>query len=221
VGTWQTLLLVYLTVLGVSIVFVATTAALLTAVGGRAQRIDLGTPPVIPLRRVEPAVRLGPVPLGVVEIAGAGEPADAPLVERDWRALGIGRRLLVIVGPWLVMAGLALALLGPSGAARSFGSAIGQLIFTLDPTPLVRRFFALAAAAPPRVTAGVLLAKIVVLNLLPFGSLAGGQIVRLLWSAGRGELSRGGQIWLVLTTAFVMLYLGGRFAYAIVRAVVG
>jgi hypothetical protein len=219
VSAWQTLLVIYLVLFAVSALFVALTVALLRLVGGRASKIELGSPPVLPLRRAEPSLRLGPLPLGAVDIAGAGEPADAPFVERDWRGLGRAPRLLVIFGPWLALAALAVALLGPAHAARSFGSALDQLLFTLDPTPLVRRFFALAAAAPLGVTAGILLAKLVVLNLLPFGSLAGDRGIILI--LGRRDLSRAAQTWIVLSMSFVMLYIGGRFAYAIVRAIVG
>lgn len=222
-GTWQVLLVVYVAAFAMSGVFVAVTAWLLGLVGGRATRVDLGTPPWLPLRRAAPAVRLGPLPLGVVHILGAGEPAEVHVepAERDWRRLGLARQLLVTLGPWLVLAMVAVALLGPPHAARSFASAVGQLLFTLDPTPLVRRFFALAAAAPLQVTLGVLFAKLVVLNLLPFGSLAGGQAVGLLLGAGRRAAPRSVQIWIILSTVFVMLYLGGRFIYAIVRVLLG
>jgi membrane-associated protease RseP (regulator of RpoE activity) len=221
VETWQIVGVLYGVGLALTVLFVALTAALLRLVGGRATTIDVGTPAVLSLRRAEPRIRIGPLPLGSVHILGAAEPAEVPLADGDWRRLGLARRLLVILGPWLAITGVAVALLGPARAARSFASAIDQIVFTLDPTPLVRELFALVAAAPLPVTAGIVFAKLAVLNLLPLGSLAGGQVVGALASAGRREPPKAVQIYLLVSTIFVMLYLGGRFAYAFVRALVG
>jgi hypothetical protein len=84
----------------------------------------------------------------------------------------------------------------------------------------VRRFLALAASAPPSVVVGILLAKLVVLNLLPFGSFAGGQIVTVLASAGKRETPKAVQLWLIASMAFSLFYVSGRFAYAFIRVLV-
>jgi hypothetical protein len=221
VDSWQIVLVLYLASFAVGIVFAGATAGLLRLVGGRTTAIDLSSPALIPVRRAAPRIRLGPVPVGIVHIFGAGEPAEVEIGERDWRGLGLARQLIVIVGPWLALGAAAIALLGPAHAARSFGSAIDQLVFTLDPTPIVRRFFAVAAAATLPVTVGILLAKLVVLNLLPLGTLAGGKVVGVIAGAGRREPPKVVQIWLVLTAVFVLLYFGARFAYALIRAIAG
>lgn len=220
-ATWQTVLVLYLAILAAGIVFAGATAGLLQLVGGRTTAIDLGSPSLVPIRSASPRIRLGPVPVGIVHMLGAGEPAEVEIGERDWRGLGLARQLIVIVGPWLALGAAAIVLLGPTHAARSFRSAMDQLVFTPDPTPLVRRFFAVAAAAPPPVTVGIVLAKLVVLNLLPFGTLAGGKVVSVIVGAGRREPPKAVQIWLLLTAVFVLLYFGGRFAYAFLRAIVG
>jgi hypothetical protein len=221
VDSWQVVLVLYLTVFGAGIVFAGVTAGLLRLVGGRTTAVDLGSPAMIPVRRAAPRIRMGPVPVGGVHMLGAGEPAEVEIGEHDWRGLGLARQLIVIVGPWLALGAAVIALLGPTHAARSFGSAIDQLVFTLDPTPLVRRFFALAAAAPLRVTVGVVLAKLVVLNLLPLGTLGGGKVVGAIAGAGRREPPKAVQLWLALTAVFVLLYFGARFAYAFIRAIAG
>jgi len=218
--TWQIALLIYLALFAMTLLFVALTAALLRLVGGRATAIQLGTPPLVTLRRAAPRIRLGPIPLGSVEMLGASQPAEVSPGEHDWRRLGSSRQLLVTLGPWLAIAAITVALLGPSHTGRSFASALNQLLLTLDPTPLVRRFLALAASAPPSVVVGILLAKLVVLNLLPFGSFAGGQIVTVLASAGKRETPKAVQLWLIASMAFSLFYVSGRFAYAFIRVLV-
>lgn len=191
--------------------FTGLTWALLVAVGGAATEAAFGTPPLIRFRRGDVKVSIGPFPTGSVAIAGRF--GDEPVGPRDWRRLSLPRRLTVLLAPWLVIAAIAVACLGPTHAARSFAHGLGQVLFVLDLTPLVRRFFAIATAAPLPLTLGLAFAKSLALNSLPFAGLAGGGLLQELFGTKRPA-------WLALSL-FGMMWVTLRLVYALVRVFFG
>lgn len=192
--------------------FTGLTWGLLVAVGGHATEAAFGTPALLHRRVGETKVSMGPIPTGAVTILG--RMADDPATDaRDWRHLGLGRRLAVLLIPWLVVLGIAMLCLGPRHAITSFARGAYQLLFVLDLTPLVRRFLALAQAHPFHVTLGVLFAKSTALNLLPVPGLAGGGVILEILNVRRSA-------WMV-TGAAVMLYVTARLLYALARALIG
>ena len=192
--------------------FTGTTWWLVTALGGHATEAAFGTPALIKRRVGATTVSLGPIPTGSVTILGrmGDQPANDP---RDWRHLGLGTRLAILFVPWLLVIAIAIGCLGPHHAATSFAHGVAQLLLVLDLTPLVRRFFALAAVNPVQVTIGLLFAKSVALNLLPVPGLAGGGLIL--------ELMRRPRPGWMLAGTLVMLYVSVRLMYALVRVLIG
>ena len=191
--------------------FTATTWWLLGALGGHATEAAFGTPALIKRRVGTTTVSIGPIPTGSVTILGrmADEPVSDP---RDWRTLGLGRRLAILFAPWLLVVAIAIGCLGPRHAAASFAHGVTQLLLVLDLTPLVRRFLALAAVNPVWVTLGLLFAKSAALNLLPVPGLAGGGLLLEL-------LPRRRPGWM-LAGSLVMLYVSVRVIYALIRLLI-
>lgn len=194
------------------LVFTGATWALLVAVGGRATEAAFGTPGVIKGRIAGTAVSLGPIPTGSVTILGrlAEEPAIDP---RDWRRLALGKRIVVLLVPWLIVFGIAIACLGPDRAVTSLIRGFYQVVLVLDLTPLVRRLVALVETSPIHVIVGLVFAKSTALNLLPLPGLAGGGLVMELAGVRRPT-------WFVLGTV-VMLFVSVRLIYALIRVVIG
>jgi membrane-associated protease RseP (regulator of RpoE activity) len=193
-------------------VFTGATWGLLAAAGGRATAVNFGSPGLIRWRSGETTVKVGPWPVGSVEIFGrlADEPATDP---RDWRNLSVARRLAVCIVPWLLVFAIAVACLGPGRAGTSFVHGVYQLLFVLDLTPPVRRLFALMTSAPIHVGLGLVLAKSTALNALPFPGLAGGGVIMEL--VGKPRLP-----WMLFGT-LVMLFVTVRVVYALVHVLIG
>lgn len=206
-----TALAIYAAALGQATLFVASTWTLATAVGAHVTEVQLGFPRLLRLRRPNVVLRAGPVPLSAsCDLLGRVEDVDDP---RSWWRLELPRRLLVMLGPWLATFAVAVACLGPARAGRSFGHAAEQLLWTVDLTPLVRRFVALVGQAPFAITLGVVCAKTTFMNLLPLPSLAGGQALSEL----RGRPAH--PAWAIGSMLAVLVWFGGRIAYAVVRTV--
>jgi len=208
-GSIGTFAIVYGAILAQMIVFVACSWGLAAALGARVIDVMMGAPGLVRFRAGGVAVRIGLVPGASLGFAGRGNDCgDDP---RGWRRLPLARRLAIVVGPWLVSCAIAVALLG-GRALTSIAHGFVQVLYPLDPTPLVRRFVELAAHAPMTVVLGLVLAKLTAMNLLPLPSLAGGGVIDELRG---GAPARGG--WTMAGTLFVMLYIAGRFLYALVR----
>ena len=207
-----TVLVLYAAAVCQMALFAACCWVLATVAGAHVTEVQLGTPPLLRVRRPNVVLRFGPVPLTAsCDLLGRVEPVDDP---RSWWRLPLARRLLVIVGPWLAAGAVAVACLGPARAARSFVHAAPQLLWTLDLTALVRRFVALVGTAPFAITLGVVLAKATFVNLMPIATCAGGQTIGELRGRAPGAAS------LVVGMLF-MLWVAGRLAYAVVRVLVG
>jgi hypothetical protein len=176
-----------------------------TRVGGEVTEVSLGWP-AVKLGRV----RFGPVPSGSIDIAGR---ADS---DGRWYRIPLGKRLLVVVVPWLVWVAIALACLGPERAVRSGVHGIGQLLFTFDLAPLVRRFVALAAVAPWSTIVGIIAAKAAAWNVLPVGGVTGGAVVQELATANKPAMR-----WLMISLVVVMVWTLVRIAWLIVQLVTG
>jgi hypothetical protein len=156
------LAIVYAVLVAATIVFVATSWALAHLVGARVTAIGLGAPGVA-LRRREPAIRVGPIPGGSVELHGRADEQDDG-DPRSWKRLGLSRRLLILLGPWVATLAIAALCVGPARTLRSFVRGLGQLLLTLDLTPLVRQLLDAVAIAPIATTVGIVLAKLSAAN---------------------------------------------------------
>jgi membrane-associated protease RseP (regulator of RpoE activity) len=194
------------------VIFTGTTWSLLAAVGGHATEAAFGMPAVIKRRIRDTTVTFGPIPNGSVTILGrmADEPVTDP---RDWRRLGLGKRLAVVMVPWLITFALAIVCLGASRMATSFVHGLYQGLFVLDLTPLVRRLFAITAASPIYVTLGIVFAKVAAVNLLPFPGFTGGGLIM--------ELARIKRVSWIVTGTLVMLFISARVVYALIRVLIG
>ena len=198
--------LIYLCVAG--LVTLSTTLLWVFAarVGGEVTEVALGWP-AVKLGRV----RVGPLPSGSIDLAGRGPDSDG-----RWYRIPLGKRLLVIVVPWLVWVAIALACLGPEHAVRSGVHGIGQLLFAFDLAPLVRRFVALAAVAPWSTILGITAAKAAAWNVLPVGGMTGGGVVQELTAASKPAMR-----WLMISLVIVMGWTLVRIAWLIVQLVRG
>jgi membrane-associated protease RseP (regulator of RpoE activity) len=203
-------------------VFVASTCALLAALGGRARGISVGLGRVIRFQAAGVKVQLGLLPFnGFVEIAGLAV-GDVDRDPGSWSRLGLGRRLAVLAGPWLVTFALAVLCLGPARALTSSARAVPQMVLVLDTTPLVRAFLGVLAAEPFPIALGVVCAKTAAFNLLPLGTLAGGrlihEIVQALRSSGQAAEDKPSVLGFAASMIF-LLYTAGHLAWGFLRAV--
>src|SRR5689334_9297631 len=144
VGSIETFAIVYGAIVAQMIVFVACSWPLAAALGARVTDVAIGSPGLVRLRAGGVVVRIGPVPGASLGFAGRGNDCgDDP---RGWRRLSLARRLAIVLGPWLGSIAIAVALLG-GRALTSIAHGFVQVLYPLDPTPLVRRFAELAAHA--------------------------------------------------------------------------
>ena len=197
-----TVALIYALAMAQQLLFVAIAYPLAVGVGAGVKEIAIGAPAVVRVRRKRLTIAFGPLPSSWVEMSGAGR-----------GELSLARRLAVRLGPWCVALGVAIACLGPMAALRSFGAGFHQVVLVADPRPLVAAFFTLARTAPLHITFGVLLTKVVALNLLPCAGLAGGAVLdEVVWR----EPPRW---WLGVSLAVLLIWILGRFAWAIASVV--
>jgi len=167
-------------------------SALAAAVMGAAiQRLQIFIGPSIVLRAQGPTVRVGIIPL--VSYA-----EFEPRGEGRWSIddLAAWRRAVVALSGGVVLALVAMLLLGPLEAAECIGRTYEQLVWLLVSSHRASAaLHAFAEIDSPRLIAGTLAAKIAVYNLLPFETLSGGMLVRLGMPRGR-------------STAFDRVYAG-------------
>jgi membrane-associated protease RseP (regulator of RpoE activity) len=215
-------LFLYLAALIQTVAFVSSTYALLVTLGGRARGVSLGFVRVVRFNATGVKVQLGLLPFGgSVEIAGLA-PGDADDDPGSWQHLGLGRRLAIIAGPWLLTLALAMLCLGPARALTSAAHGVPQTLLVLDTTPLMRGFLGVLTTAPFSTALGVVCAKTLALNLLPLGMLAGGrlvqEIVHALGFRGKVTEDKPSVLWLTASILF-LLYVAGRMAWGFFRAV--
>lgn len=194
--------LVYAFAMAQQALFVVVAYSVAIAAGAVVQDVAIGGPPLVRLRVRKVVVGFGPLPSGWVNTSGASR-----------GEMSLGRRLAIRLVPWVILLLVAVACLGPGNALRSFGVGFQQIVLVVDPRPLVAAFFELANVAPVHVTFGLLLTKLVAVNLLPFSPLAGGAV---LDECARRERPRW---WLALSLVFVFVWIVGRFAWAVLAVV--
>ena len=207
------MLVLYAIALVQMLIFVAATYGLARAFGLAPRVIALGLPAVLRVRARSPEVRLGPLPSASVELAGDEVVAGARVT---YRGLARAKRLAIVLAPWAVILGIAIACIGLAPALRSFARGFGQMLFTVDLAPLARRMIELAEHAPLRAT-GVFLAKLAAMNLLPFGGLAGGMLVSQLATPAGRDVPAAITKYMTLTLVAWMLWTLGRLAWTIVQ----
>jgi membrane-associated protease RseP (regulator of RpoE activity) len=214
--------LFYLALLAHALVFILSTWAITAALGGRAKAVHLGAPRVFRFKLAGSDIDLGLLPIvASVTLLGRGR-ADTYAGPGSFRRLGLARRLTILLGPWVLTLLVAVVCLGPARAFASFANAFHQVLFVLDTTPLVRGFLRVLRAEPWPSVVGVLCAKLTAMNLLPLAALAGGaalhEIAVTLKPPAKPEDEGPRAPWLIVSMLFVFLFIGGRFAYGLVRA---
>jgi hypothetical protein len=215
-------MLLYLALFAQASLFALSTWAIAAALGGRATAIHIGVPRVFRFKLAGSDIELGIVPIvASVTLLGRG-PADTYDGPGSFRHLGLARRLAILLGPWLLTLLIAVLCLAPARAFTSFANAFPQILFVLDPTPLVRGFLRVLRTEPWFITVGVLCAKLTAMNLLPLSALAGGAALEEIAATFKPPAKPGDEapraLWPILSMLFVIFFLGGRFVYGLIRA---
>jgi hypothetical protein len=168
------LALLYGVAMALQVLFVvlAVTACRLT--GAKIAEVTLGMPGIMPFSVGSTRVKVGPLPSAGLDMV-------------DFEKLSLSRQLLVRLGPWIVQLAIALILIGPGDAMRSFVRAFGEVLSLGQATERAEYALAFIEHAPAVTMFGVVLAKVVAFNLLPFPGLAGGQIVNDIVFGSRGK----------------------------------
>ncbi len=211
----STLALLYAIAMGQLVLFAATSYAIGRAIGIGVAEIRIGSPAVITLRTT-PKIAIGPIPSASVDFQGAGDRTEA----RAWGQRPLAARLAFVLAPWVAAFGVALACLGgeaPGMVARGFR----QILLTVDVTPLVRGLVDIARHAPLATTIGIVFAKLVAMNLLPFGGIAGGLALQELATPRGRNVARWVQTYLAATMLAFMLWTLARFGWAFVAVLRG
>ncbi len=197
------------------LIFVGITYGLARAFGLAPRVIALGLPAVVRVRKARPEVRIGILPTASVELAGE-DIVDGQRV--TYSGLSRTKRAAIVLVPWVAILAIAIGCIGVASALRSFARGVPQMLFTVDVTPLVRRMIAIADDAPV-VATGILFAKLVAMNLLPLGGLAGGMLIMQLATPAGQDVPSGVMKFMTITMFAWMLWALGRLVYAIVQLV--
>lgn len=213
----QALALIYGAAFVQMALFAGASWLLARAVGARVTELALGVPQVITVRNANPKLRLGPLPSSWVALLGRGNAEEADL-PGGWWQLALRSRILVILGPWIVIVAAAGVCLGPEHAIRSFARGFDQWLFTRDLTPLLRRLLDLADAAPFSTLLGIVLVKVAALNLLPIGGFAGCGVLQEL-ATRRAREPRWFAKYVLWSMLVSMVWIGGRFLWAVIQVI--
>jgi hypothetical protein len=218
----HTAILLYLALFAQASLFVLSTWAITTALGGRATAVHIGTPRVFRFKLAGIDIELGLLPgVASVTLLGRG-PVDTYDGPGSFRRLGLAKRLTIIVAPWLLTLLVAVLCLAPSRAFSSFANAFPQILFVLDPTPLVRGFLRLLRTEPISISVGVLFAKVAAMNLLPLLGLAGGAALQEIAATFRPPVKPGEEapraLWTSISMLVILFFITGRFVYGFIRA---
>jgi hypothetical protein len=218
-------MLLYVALFFQTSLFVLSTWAITAALGGRATEAQLGALRVFRFKLAGSEIKLGLLPV-VASVTLLGRaPADTYDGPDSFRRLGLERRLAILLGPWVLTLLIAVLCLAPARAFASFANAFPQLFFALDLTPLIRGFLRVVNAEPWFITVGVLCAKLTAINLLPLSTLAGGAALQEIAVTLRPPPKPGDEapraLWPILSLLFLMFFIGGRFVYGVLRAILG
>lgn len=208
--------LVYGVLVGQMISFVVVSWVAARAVGALITEVGLGMPALLAVRRAAPRIRVGPIPGAYVELLGRVD-HDHDHDPRSWRRRPLAARLVVLLAPWACALAVAVACLGPAPALRTFARGFDQILFTVDVTPLVRALLDVAAHAPLHDTVGIVFAKLTAMNLLPLGGLAGSGLLQELATRDGQPPPRALQAWITTTMLVTLVWIGGRFGWAVIQ----
>lgn len=215
----MTLALLWLACLVVNVTFCAVTVLVARPLGGRIGHVGIFLgPPVLRFSFPRAPVRVGavPVPAGYVHFEAA--PRDGDPDRTQLEDLSRGRRIAIILLPWLAVALAVVAVLGPTLGLGAIGRGFVQL-FAGAASPnvtgraLVAALVELAETAPFHVLAALVAAKLVAFNLLPLPGLAGRAfLLELSGRSYRAPLPK----WLSLPSAVVMAALTLLWLWAVI-----
>jgi len=166
--------LLYGVAMALQVVFVVLALAATRLAGATVKEVTLGMPGLLPFSVGSTRIKVGPIPSAGLDMV-------------DFEKLSLSKQLLVRLGPWIVQLAIAVTLLGPGDAMRSFVNAFGEVLSLGNATVRAEHALAFLEHAPPVTMLGVLLTKVVAFNLLPFPGLAGGQIVNDVVFGSRGK----------------------------------
>lgn len=208
------MLLIYGLAVAQMLLFVGVTYAIARAFGLAPRVIGLGTPALLRVRRGSPEIRVGLLPSASVDLAGEGIVQGKRVIYGE---LSRGKRVAIIVAPWIVVLGIAIACLGAEPALRSFVRGFAQWLVVPDLTPLVKRLIAIAREAPVATTAGIVMAKLAAMNLAPFGGLAGGALIQQLATPPGRDAPKPVMTYLMITLIAWLLWALGRLVYTMTQ----
>jgi hypothetical protein len=83
--------------------------------GAQIREITLGMPGLLPFSVGSMRIKVGPLPSAAVDMV-------------DFEKLSLSKQLVIRLGPWIVQLAIAMALLGPGDAMRSFANAFGEVL---------------------------------------------------------------------------------------------
>jgi hypothetical protein len=194
--------LLYGVAMATQLLFVLLAVGATRIAGAQIREITLGMPGLLPFSVGSMRIKVGPLPSAAVDMV-------------DFEKLSLSKQLVIRLGPWIVQLAIAMALLGPGDAMRSFANAFGEVLSLGQATMRAEYALAFLEHAPPATLFGVVLAKIVAFNLLPFPALAGGEIVNDVVFRSRGKQPPA--LWMVLGL-LCSLVIAGWWVVAFVRA---
>lgn len=137
----------------------------------------------------------------------ADEPGDAAVYRRS-----LGFVLVLVFVPWVVPLALTVPLLGADRALEEFVTGLKAFLAPIDLGQRVAAFAREGAAAPFGVTVGIVITKMVAMNLLPLPMFAGGAPLQWFMHRYAGEGVRTGAVMLSLLVVLGLLgYVGWHF----------
>ncbi|WP_426753615.1 hypothetical protein [Myxococcus sp. Y35] len=158
-------------------------AAVASTLGARPVSVVLGFGPTLL------SGRLGGIlwafrPLALGSSVGFDDPVDGAQSRSRLLQLSPPLHAAVILLPWAVQVGIAMACLGPTEALHQFLSGFAVPFQPALLPGRVERFLALLQHGELLTAWGLMSAKLAALNLLPLPALAGGAFLLLPWRKG-------------------------------------
>ncbi len=217
-----TILALWLVLLTTNAVFCVSTAIIARALGARVREVALFVGPAalrFTIASFPIALRILPVPMSYVAFEPSADSKDE--ARTHFHELSRARRVAIVVLPWVIIALVCVALLGPEVALGSIARGFVQIVHgALSPThtgsALVQRLIELAASEPWHRFGALVATKHVVTNFLPLPGVAGFTLLAELLQKRPGSPVPS---WVTAAGLIVMLALGVGWAWAIVAAV--
>lgn len=168
--------------------------------GASVKTVALGFPRIFKFRTGDTEWELGLIPLNAYTLPrGRADDYDGP---GSWKRLDLGRRILILTAPWMLVAIVAVGLRGWGSIANGFS----EILLRLDTAPLWRALFSLHVGFAAVV--GIVFAKNLTANLPP------------LFFALVGEVRKKPSVIEPIFMVLLFLWIAARFGWGLYRALV-